>query len=38
MVQASGADGADLLAKLQKEGDWFKSAVFRDTEEVVSEN
>ena len=38
MVEASGQSGADVLAKLQKEGDWNKSAIFTDTEEIITEN
>ena len=35
MVEASGAD---LVAKLQAEGDWHRAAVFTDAEECVAKH
>ena len=33
-----GSDSQDLLAKLQGEKDWHKSAIFTDKEEMITTN
>ena len=38
MVDANGQTAADILAKLQKEEDWHKAAIFTDTKEMIAEN